>query len=176
MSRKIISYIAISLDGKIAKPDGSVEWLNTMPNPDQNDYGYGQFLESIDTTIMGNATYKEVLSFDMDFPYKTLDNYVFTRNEQLVHDDNVQFISSHFDQFIQNLREDEGADIWLIGGAQMNALFLKNGWLDELRVFVMPIVLGAGISLFSDDAPETLLTMKNTRTYETGVVEIVYEL
>jgi dihydrofolate reductase len=174
MSRKVISYIATSLDGRIARLDGSVDWLNSLPNPDNSDYGYADFIETIDATIMGNATYKEILGFDIEFPYKELDNYVFTRNTQLNHEEYVQFVSSHFDTFIKNLQEDEGKNIWLMGGGQLNSLFIKNGWLDEMRVFVMPIILGEGLPLFSKDAPETMLKLEESKTYRSGVVELTY--
>ena len=63
--RLIKLYIAISLDGKIAKPDGDVSWLDELPKPDHSDYGYAEFLSSVDTTLMGNNTYKQlyVVSF-----------------------------------------------------------------------------------------------------------------
>ena len=62
MSRKLILYIASSLNGKIADAEGRVDWLESMPNPDKLDYGYAEFYDSIDTTIQGNATYKQVMS------------------------------------------------------------------------------------------------------------------
>lgn len=67
--RKIILSLAISLDGYIAKPDGDVEWLKKVPNPDKIDYGFSEFYKTIDTTIMGNNTYKEILGFNIPFPF-----------------------------------------------------------------------------------------------------------
>ncbi len=93
MDRKIILYIACSLDGKIADRTGSVSWLEELPNPDQTDYGYNDFLASVDTTIMGNKTYRHILGFGIDFPYQEKINYVITRNKTLAHDENVQYVS-----------------------------------------------------------------------------------
>jgi len=91
--RKVILYVAISLDGKIAKPDGNVEWLDSIPNPDQLDYGYAEFYENIAITIMGNNTYEEVLGFDVPFPYPTKKNYVLTRQEGKTDTEFVSFVS-----------------------------------------------------------------------------------
>jgi dihydrofolate reductase len=81
--RKIVLYIAASLDGKIARKDGDVKWLDEFSDPEQMDYGYNDFLNSIDTTLMGNNTYKQLLGFGIDFPYRGKTNYVFTRNARL---------------------------------------------------------------------------------------------
>ena len=173
--RKIISYIAMSLDGKIARLNGAVDWLDTLPNPDKLDYGYSSFIADIDITIMGNATYQEVLGFGIEFPYKGKTNYVLTRDKTKTVDENVTFISSEFESQIEKLIAEPGKDIWLIGGSQLNSLFLKNGWLDEMRVFVMPIVLGGGIPLFSSEITDVQMKLIKTKTFDTGVVELTYK-
>ena len=66
--RKIILYIAASIDGYIAGPNGEIDWLDSIDNPDNLDFGYTKFYKSIDTIIMGNSTYKQILSFGVDFP------------------------------------------------------------------------------------------------------------
>jgi dihydrofolate reductase len=76
--RKIKLYIAMSLNGKITKTDGRVTWLETLPNADKMDYGYADFYESVDTTIQGFNTYKQVLDWGIDFPYADKKNYVIT--------------------------------------------------------------------------------------------------
>ena len=69
----------MSLNGKIARPDGSVDWLDSIPNPEKIDYGYGQFIESIDTTLMGNKTYNQLIGWGIDFPYPDKQNFVFSQ-------------------------------------------------------------------------------------------------
>ncbi|PLX03162.1 MAG: dihydrofolate reductase, partial [Marinilabiliales bacterium] len=59
----------MSLNGKIAKKDGSVGWLDNIPNPEKSDFGYKEFYDSVDTTIQGNSTYKQIISWGIDFPY-----------------------------------------------------------------------------------------------------------
>ena len=114
--RKISSYIAVSLNGKIAKKDSSVDWLESIPNPDKSDYGYEDFYTSIDTTIQCSSTYNQVMGWGIDFPYADKKNYVFTRNSKLENTKHVDFISNNHVDFIKQLKKQSGSAIWLIGG------------------------------------------------------------
>ncbi|MFK7932277.1 MAG: dihydrofolate reductase family protein [Saprospiraceae bacterium] len=174
--RKIKLYSAISLDGKIAKASGEVDWLDQIPNPNKLDYGYFAFYDTIDTVLMGNKTYQQVLGFDVPYPYREKKSYVFTRDTSLASDENVTFISKNIPDFLTDLKEQEGKDIWLVGGGALNALLLKHQLVDEFIVHVMPIVLGGGISLFSDIIEPTQLELLNSKTYDTGVVELNYQV
>lgn len=172
--RKLISYIAISLDGKIAKADGDIGWLDEVPNPDKTDYGYQSFYESIDTTLMGNTTYKQVLGFGIDFPYAAKKNFVITRDQKLSRDENATYISREIKEFVLSLKKKEGKDIWLVGGGQLNSYMLNEGLLDELRVYVMPVVLGVGIPLFADKTSLTNIALVSSQKFSSGVVELIY--
>jgi dihydrofolate reductase len=174
--RKLISYIATSLNGKIARADGKVDWLENVPNPDGNDYGYAAFLETIDTTIQGNNTYKQLMSWDMEFPYKEKENYVLTRNQSLIDNEYVHFISSDHIGAIQALKAKEGGDIWLIGGGSVNTLVYNAGLLDELVLFIMPMIIPDGIDLFTGLPHEKLLTLTQVSSYQSGAVELRYAL
>ena len=166
----------MSLNGKIAKKDGSVDWLESIPNPDKSDYGYGDFYASIDTTIQGNSTYNQVMGWGIDFPYADKKNYVFTRKTNLSNTQYVDFISDDHISFIKQLKSHPGSDIWLVGGGQLNTLFLNNKLLDEIILFVMPIVLSEGIDLFGSIPKETALELLESKTYNNGVVELRYSL
>src|SRR5690606_40729501 len=98
--RKIILSLAISLDGYIAKPDGDVEWLKKVPNPDKIEYGFSEFYKTIDTTIMGNNTYKEILGFNIPFPFQNKENFVISRTKQT----DTEFV--HFRSDVCNLVRD----------------------------------------------------------------------
>ena len=174
--RKIKLYIAVSLDGKLAKPNGDVSWLDELPKPDHSDYGYAGFLSSVDTTLMGNNTYKQLLGFGIDFPYRGKENYVFTRNEDLKEDQNVKFISQDPVSFVREIKSGEGGDIWLIGGGELNTQLLNGKLIDKLIIFVIPVVLGEGIPLFGSTSIETKLEMIKSNTYSNGVVEINYKI
>jgi len=172
--QQLTLYIAISLNGKIAKQDGSVAWLENIPNPDLLDYGYASFYESIGTTIQGRSSYDQVMSWDIDFPYAGRKNYVFTQNQDLVDTEHVTFISKDHIEFVNQLKAKKGDGIWLIGGGKLNTLFLNERLVDELRIFVMPIVLDGGIELFESLPKETALKLIESKTYPTGVVELRY--
>jgi len=174
--RKIKLYIAISLNGKIAKLDGSVDWLESIPNPEKIDHGYSDFYKSIDTTIQGNKTYKQILSWGIDFPYADEKNYVFTRNNELENTEYVEFISENHIDFMKQLKKEKGKDIWIVGGGQLNTIFLNENLIDEIQVFVMPIILSDGIELFENLPKETKLKLIESKSYSTGAIEIKYKV
>ncbi len=172
--KKIILYIATSLNNKIAKKDGSVHWLEEIPNPDKLDYGYVAFNETIDTTIQGYTTYAQIIGWDIPFPYTKTKNYVLTRKQEIKDTEHVEFVKNKHIEFIKKLKAGEGKDIWLIGGGQSNTMLLNAGLIDEIRMFVMPIILSDGIDLFELLPKETALTLIDAKTYPTGVVELKY--
>lgn len=173
--RKLILYIAISLDGKIAGPEDDVKWLEELPNPDKSDYGYHDFVQSVDTTIMGNTTYQWIRRQPVPFPYPDTKNYVLTRSEQESNDE-VTFLSKDIPGFIEQLKQREGKNIWLIGGGGVNQVCLDAGLIDEMRVFVMPVILGEGVPLFAEGYERSGVRLISSKTYSSGVVELVYAL
>ena len=138
MPNNIILDIATSLDGFIARKDGSVEWLSPYEKG-QEDYGYKDFLKKVGIVIMGNTTYKQVLSFG-EFPYRGKDCFVFTRNKEKRKDENVTFVSKNARDFISQLNLRKNENIWLVGGASIIDEFLKLDLIDE---FI--ITIGCGI-------------------------------
>jgi dihydrofolate reductase len=173
--RKIILYIAQSADGKIARPDGGVDWLDTIPNPEKTDYGYACFYESVDTTIMGSSTYRKILDFNIPFPYTDKKNFVLTRQKPTEDHPFVEFIRGN-EGFFLDLKSGPGKDIWLIGGARVNTWFLKHGLIDELFLFIMPVVIGNGIPLFEGIGQSVSLDPVSTKSYKNGVLFLKYRL
>lgn len=170
---KIIIYIAQSLNGKIAHKNGSVDWLNPY---DSEDYGYQQFLSSIDVVLMGNKTYQQVLTFGDEFPYKDKLVFVFTRDKSLIKDENVTFISENIAEFVANLKKSSQSNIWLVGGGEIITYLLDKQLVDDLQVFTIPIILKSGIGLCNTLANDIKLKLINYKTYGNGVVENYYEL
>lgn len=171
--RRLRLYIALSLDGYIARPDGSVDWLSVVEKEGE-DYGYAQFISTIDATLMGYQTYAQVLGFG-EFPYGQFKNYVFTRQQRQPEGLPVSFITEDPAAFTQGLKAQPGGDIWLIGGGQINALLLQAGLIDELILSYVPIVLGEGIPLFGRQP--TLLSkwvLEKQQAYTTGLLQAVY--
>jgi dihydrofolate reductase len=172
--RKIIIYAAVSLNGKIARKNGEVDWLDTIPNPNNTDYGYYEFYDSIDTTIQGYSTYDQVIHMGVDFPYKDKQNFVLTRKTNLLLDPNVEFITENHIDKIKAIKSEAGKDIWLIGGGQINTLLLNNKLVEEVILHVMPIIIPDGIALFEGIPNEVMLSLNDVKKYESGVVEMKY--
>ena len=166
----------MSLNGKIAKADGSVDWLDAMPKPDGSDYGYNDFYNSVDTTIQGFNTYKQILSWGIEFPYKGKKNYVLTSDTSQKDNRDVKFVTSDHLDFVRTLKEANGQDIWLIGGGATNATLLNAKLIDEIHLYVMPIILNEGIDIFDTLTNDKSIELKHSKTYSTGVVEMIYQL
>jgi dihydrofolate reductase len=163
---KIILYIATSLDGFIAKKDGSVDWLSSF----DEDYGYEEFLSSIDTIIMGSKTYQQVLSFG-EWPYKGLKTFVFT-HQKLKDDKNVEFISGSIPKAITGIKKQSTKNIWLVGGGNLITEFVKQKLIDEFQIFIMPLFLGAGIPILQESVKMNSLKYSKSKSYKSGVIEL----
>jgi dihydrofolate reductase len=168
--RKVVLFIASSLDGYIAREDGGIDWLFT-----DGDYGYSEFYDSIDTILVGRRTYDQSLEFD-EYPYKGGKKvYVFTR-EKRASDQNAEFISSDVAGFVSRLVQSPGKDIWLVGGADIASILLNADLVDEIILSIHPVVLGTGIPLFKDVQKDLKLKLRKTVPFESGLVQLHYEL
>ncbi len=151
--RKIIVYIAISVDGFIARSDGSVDWLD-RPRPKGN-YGMGAFYQSIDTVLWGRKTYDMALDFQKKGVAGTafdtsVKNYVFSRGPlPSAAPAAVEFVTEPIKAFATHLQEKKGKDIWMMGGAGIIASFLDEGEIDEFMIHVIPKFIGEGIPLIA---------------------------
>ncbi|NND08725.1 MAG: dihydrofolate reductase [Saprospiraceae bacterium] len=175
-SRKLKLYIACSLNGYIADADGSVAFLEKVPNPEGLDYGYATFYDTIDTTIQGFTTYQQIIEWDIPFPYQGKKNYVFTNRKVQSESTDVTFVTEDHAGFLQNLKKQDGGDIWLIGGGRLNQFCLDHGLIDEMNTFIMPILLPNGIPMFAQFLEETDLKLISQETYSNGVVRLNYKL
>ena len=164
---KILVYIAISLDGFVAREDGSIDWL-----PESSESSYDVFYKSIDTVIMGKTTYDQVLTFG-EYPYNDKKSFVFTRTSKN-NDDNVEFVSD-IEKFVKDGFPVAGKNIWLVGGAKIIASFFKIGVVDEIITTVIPVLLGKGIPLFQNIENETNLELVKTEKYD-QLVDLHYKV
>lgn len=169
--RKIKLYIAASLDGKIARKNGSFDWL---PDPTSEDYGYEDFYNSIDAIIMGYKTYEVCLSFGA-WPYKGKKSYVFSRNPQKSCIPEAELITENPAIFVQALKQSEGKDIWLLGGGEIVALLHDADLIDEYIIAIIPIVLGEGIELFPNIKKQINLQLAKQKAFSSGLVMLYLE-
>ncbi len=165
--RKLKIYTATTIDGYIAGPKDEIDWLNDAGTP---DYDYKKNYDSIDTTIMGNSTYKVTLTAPK-FPYQDKNNYVFTKNKLLRDTSYVKFISDDIGAFVRSLKQKSGKDIWLVGGGQINTIMLNHGLIDEMILIIFPLILGEGIPLFAPSAPLSKFKIISCKTYDTGLIQ-----
>lgn len=173
--KKVKLYIAASIDGYIARPDGDIEWLTGFPNPSKTDYGYKDFFASVDTVIMGGRTYRDVLAMDVIWPYKNKETYVVTHHPQKSKE-NIRFISENVVETISELRKKDGKDIWLVGGGQLLSLLLSADLVDEMQVTYIPVILSNGIPLFPNSTKESQWNLLENKAFDSGVIQVKYQL
>lgn len=161
-NQKVILYIAVSLDGYIAREDGSVDWLDDLEV--EGDGGYSEFYDSIDTVIMGNKTYQHTKILADEYPYPGKRSYVYSRTAQAA-DEHVQFVSGDPAVWMQQVKEEAGSNIWLIGGAEVLDAFMKADLVDEFIISYIPVILGSGIPLFKTGNAEVKLRLIDVKQY-----------
>lgn len=166
---KIILYIAASLDGFIAGPKGEIDWLFH-----DQDYGYTDFLDTVDTILMGRTTYEQVLTFG-EFPYSGKQCYVFstTQSQPTKH---VQFYQGDLLTFVRQIKKQSAKHIWLVGGTKLISSFASLQLIDQYIISIHPVILGAGITLFPPNLPQVDLLLMNCQMFSSGLVQLNYSV
>lgn len=171
MNRKVILYIAVTLDNYIARENGEVDWLMGDGSNPEEDNGYEDFYKNIDVVIMGKSTYDQVMDWG-DYPYKNCESYVYTRKE-VKNNEYVKFTNESPNKLISKLKEKQGKYIWIVGGADIVDLFLKEDLIDEFIIATIPTILGKGIPLFKENNNEIKLKLKESKIFD-GIVQNHY--
>lgn len=176
--RKVKYCVGVSLDGYIAAPDGSVDWLERATRKAKGeDFGMGAFFRSIDTVLMGRKTYEVAVKMGMaKGGYPKMKNYVFSRTLPPGAREGVEFVSGNPAVLLARLREQPGKDIWLCGGGELAREFLKAGVLDEIILGIVPMLIGAGRPTFPPDFPETEVELVECKQYKGGVIGLTYRV
>ena len=173
--RKVILYIAMSIDGYIAKNNGDVSWLGGDGSKPEAIGSYPSFYETIDAVIMGWNTYHQItteLSPERN-PYKGKISYVLTRKKKKSRTD-ICFVNENVIELIQKLKNQPGKNIWICGGASIVQQLIENDLIDEYCISIIPTLLGRGIKLFSDCSDEKKFRLIRTEEYN-GIVDLVYQ-
>ncbi len=169
--RNLTLYIAASLDGKIARRDGGLDWL---PDPTAEDYGYQAFYDAIDTTLMGYKTYQVCLGFG-EWHYQGKTTYVFSRDASKSCVPEAQLVAEDPVAFVRHLKEEPGKDIWLVGGGQLVTLLHDAGLIDTYILALIPVILGDGIELFPGVKAQANLRLAEHRVFPNGAVMLYLE-
>jgi dihydrofolate reductase len=170
--RKVILYIATSLDGYIAKPNDDLSFLSLVEKKGE-DYGYGEFIKTVDTIILGRRTYDWVMTQVSEFPHADKETYVITRTPKPPLG-KTQFYSGNLKDLISGLKTINGKNIFIDGGAEVVNELLKDNLIDEFYISIIPILLGNGIRLFKDGIPEQTLKLLSVKQFETGLAQLHY--
>lgn len=172
--RKVVLFIAMSLDGYIADSDGKVDFLTGQGDDSENIDVYSEFIKDIDTVIMGYNTYYQVvteLSPDK-WVYDDLKTYVIT-HKKLSSSDKICFTDESPTDLVRALKQKNGKDIWICGGAEIVQQLMRDDLIDEYYISVIPTVLGVGVRLFGELPQECKLTLIKTQSYN-GITDLVY--
>ena len=172
--KKIILYIAASIDGRIAEPDGGIEWLSEYPITEEMNYGYKDFFASIDTIVMGGRSWREMSNMDAMGAYADKTVYVVSHHDW-GEKGNIKFITENVIEHISALRNEPGKDIWLFGGGELISMLLAADLIDEMCISYIPVILGEGISLFPNNPKESKWTITETKVYNSGILKVDYQ-
>lgn len=179
-TRKVILDLAITLDGFIEGKNGEIDWCIMDPEMD-----FTNFLTQIDTILYGRKSYD--LWGQYSPPIEAPDDekemwdlvhckekVVFSRTQKDSGNTAI-FVNENISDKVNKLKDKPGKDIWLYGGANLITTFLELGLVDEYRLSVHPVVLGEGRPLFVDIKQRLNLKLMNTRTFSSGVVQLIYQ-
>lgn len=172
--RKVSLFIAMSLDGYIADSKGGVDWLQGQGSDQENIDSYFEFIENIDTILMGWNTYHQIVTelSPEEWIYSDFTTYVITHNEQNS-TEKIRFTDTNPVDLIKKLKKENGKDIWICGGANLVGQLVNEDLIDCYYITVIPTLLGSGIRLFESVKHEIKLRLLNTRAYN-GMTDLIY--
>ncbi len=166
-----------SLDGIIAKKDNSVSWLDSSGDAYEkgvSDDTGAELVEAIDCFVLGSRTYEHALQ--LGWPYGDTPTVVITSRELPSTRKNVEFYSGDLKRLVDEILTPRYENIWLVGGAMLCQSFLSLGLVDEIRLSIIPVLLGDGLRLFNDSVTEQSWRRKDVVAFKTGIVELLYRL
>ena len=180
---RVTIHMVASLDGFIARRDGSVDWLET---PDTFEGGatmtpefVAEFLKTIDCYVMGSRTYETALQFEakgLGWSYGDKPTFVLTSRELPRTRDTVEFYSGDLARLVNERLKPAFRSIWFVGGGAVSGECLRLGLADEVRYSIMPILLGDGISFFEGIEKDVALHLAEAKAYDSGMVALRYQV
>jgi dihydrofolate reductase len=171
-----------SLDGIIAKKDNSVSWFSTSDNYEKGTEIGGQdaveFLKTIDCYVMGARTYEHALELSKSYGWAYGDTpvIVLTHRNLPVERKTIEIYSGDLNKLVSERLKPSYKNVWLVGGAMLIKDFIRLKLADEIRLSILPIILGDGTTFFDHNNREQLLHLKDVTAYKTGMVELWYEI
>lgn len=172
--RKVVLFIAMSLDGYIADKNGNVDWLEGQSPEKETPDTYSAFIKDVDTIIMGWNTYHQVTTelSPEEWVYHGMTSYVVTHRE-MPSTDEIIFTQKSPCDILAELKQKEGKNIWICGGADVIRQLTQADLIDEYDISIIPTILGNGIRLFEKNPKEMKLQLIRKQD-DNGIVELVY--
>lgn len=180
---RVTIHMVASLDGFIARRDGSVDWLETS---DTFDGGKNmdaelikEFLATIGCYVMGSRTYETALGFEakgFGWAYGDTPTIVLTSRSLPSRRSSVKLYSGDLTQLVNEQLRPSFRSIWFVGGGSVSGTCLRLGLADEVRYSIVPVLIGEGISFFEGLQRETALHLRNVNAYKSGLVELHYDV
>ena len=167
-----------SLDGFIEKKDRSVSWMESSDNYEKGvlikDEDVEEFIKTIDCYVMGSRTYE--LALELGWPYGDVPVIVLTHRDLPIKRATVNFYSGDLKQFVNDQLNPNYRNIWVVGGAMLTKEFIRMGLADDIRMVIVPVILGGGTLFFDYIGRELPLHLKEVTAYKNGMVELWYEI
>ncbi len=172
--RKVTFHVANSLDNYIARKDGAIDWILSG---EEAASAMTDFWKNIDAVVIGRQTYDPVLKNDTPFPtYPGVKNYVLSRALEEGSDRNVEIIREDAAEFVRKLKNQEGKDIFVMGGGLLAKPLFEANLIDEVGVNIHPVLLGSGIPLFHEMSHQIDLELIECTTFKNGCVSATYRV
>ena len=167
-----------SLDGFVTKKDGSVSWMESKDNYEKGmtltDEDVEAFLKTIDCYVMGSRTYE--LALKLGWPYGDVPVVVVTHRDLPVERKSVEFYSGELSTLVNHRLKPKYQSIWMVGGPMLARDFIRLNLVDDIRITMVPVILGGGMPFFNHIDGEHTLHLKDVTAYKNGMVELWYEL
>jgi len=177
---KVTIHMVSSLDGIIAKKDNSVSWFETSDYYEKGvtEQDTEEFLKTIDCYVMGSRTYEHALELSESYgwAYGDVPTIVVTHRNLPIDRQNIEIYSGDLDKLVNERLKPTYKNVWLVGGAMLVKDFIRLKLADEIRLSVMPIILGEGTLFFDHIGREQTLHLKDVTAYKSGLVELCYEI
>lgn len=176
MDNKNKVFIATSIDGYIADKNGGLDWLQSIPNPDNNDMGYVEFTNGIDALVMGRTTFETVIGFDVPWPYN---KPVFVLSNKLneipeSHKEKAFLVKGTLMEILDQIHKKGFHKLYIDGGTTIRN-FLKEDLIDEMVLTTIPVLLGGGSSLFTELPNELKFELIETKRYLNQITQNHYK-
>lgn len=176
----ITIHMVCSLDGMIAKSDNSVSWFESSSRYEKGVVGQDpeEFNRTIDCYVMGANTYELAveLSKNYGWAYGDKPTIVLTTRSLITERFNIKFYSGDLNVLVRDHLKPHYKNVWVVGGSILTRDFLKSKLADEIRVSILPVILGEGLPFFDQIGAEQALRLKDTIAYKNGMVELCYEI